>query len=350
MKRALILIVVACGSKSGDAPTPPPTPAPHPAPTPAPADAGPRWPTGFPAKGAPPVAGKLVDKPFKVAKAMVRESAGVDELVLYSWKSGGDCEPQFAPDPDQLYISIQFPRGAATAGSRIRGGDPSTSATYKHEIDIEHHVHDDFALELDEVTPKHVTARLWFTAEDGSIATGSIDATMCASVQHDVAEPEPILGMKWGDTAASVATLPSKPITATYLGKRASPVVVEVVDWQDGTFGQHELHIFMTPPKVPCAMDALGTGFKVGFPNAIVVGQGFSTAVTTVTQTGNPWADVEWQDTGNVVGMEGRGRATVTIDTVRGDEVRGRVFAWFEDPAKSMVAGAFVAKRCHTKP
>jgi hypothetical protein len=52
--------------------------------------------------GAPKVAGTLVDKPFQLAKALLRVEAEGATLDLYAWSEGEACAPQFAPKPEQL--------------------------------------------------------------------------------------------------------------------------------------------------------------------------------------------------------------------------------------------------------
>jgi hypothetical protein len=48
--------------------------------------------------------------------------------------------------------------------------------------------------------------------------------------------------------------------------------------------------------------------------------------------------------------MEGSGWVAARIDSMTDDQVRGHVVAWFNDPSKSMIAGAFTAKRCKITP
>lgn len=98
-------------------------------------------------------------------------------------------------------------------------------------------------------------------------------------------------------------------MTATLLGKTSTPIAVELVDWQDGAHASSE---------------AEG-----------------KTAV---------WPAAVWSEPGGVVGMADGGFASVAIDKVTADEIHGRVFAWTRDAAKSLIAGAFVAKNCHIKP
>jgi hypothetical protein len=144
--------------------------------------------------------------------------------------------------------------------------------------------------------------------------------------------------------------IPKQPVTGVLLGKVATPVAIEVVDWKEDTTEQHEVHFYFTPPRQPCQFDQMSPGFKFGLPSTFKAGQSANGESATVARTGTPWAVVVWEEPGNVVGMEGGGWISVVIEKANKSVVEGRVFAWFNDPSKSMIAGAFSAKNCNLKP
>ncbi len=309
--------------------------------------ASPSLPADFPSAVASKIAGTLSGKRFEVAKAVLRIDPAGAKLDLYSWSEGVACEPQFAPKPDQLYVSIALPAASAKAGGAIRSGDTGVFVTYKRPT-LDHVEGVVAAVVLDAIGDR-ASGRLKLTAPDGTNVAGAFDAAVCTGAQRESAAGS-LLDLAWGTADVDPAKLPTAAVTTISLGKTASPVAVEAIDWQDATLGQHELHFFLTKPAKPCGFDQMTPGFKIGFPDAFKAGATVRAKVTTTTRTGDPFAVVLWSEPGNVVGMEGGGRVSAIIDSATPDELRGRVFAWFDDASKSMIAGAFTAKRCHVKP
>ncbi len=300
-------------------------------------------PADFPARGAPALKGVVSGQPFTLAKAMLRKGQGGAALELYAWSDGGPCEPQFAPEPDQLYISAHFPEGRAAAGEVIQSSDRNTFVTFK-KPDYKP-IDETAVIVLDEIAGDRVTGRMTLAAPNDTNVSGTFTATMCASPQQPLDPPAPIHGLAYR-SRPEPAKLPKQPVTGVLLGKPGAPVAIEVVDWQSEYAAQHEVHFYFTPPKKECMPDQLSPGFKIGFGKTIAAGVSASRDITTVTRTGEPWAAVLWEEPGSVVGMEGGGFLSAIIDSANATEVRGRVFAWFSDPSKSMLAGSFTAKRC----
>jgi hypothetical protein len=111
------VLILGCSDRKAGPPVPSPNPAPLHADAAAP-DAAAALPADFPAKGAAKASGKLSEVPFSLAKAQLRISGKQASLNLYSWVDGGACDPQFAPDPSQLYISFDMPAATAIASRR----------------------------------------------------------------------------------------------------------------------------------------------------------------------------------------------------------------------------------------
>jgi hypothetical protein len=341
MKWAIVvgLALVACKKTA-----PPPTSTPPPPPTvaePEPTDAAPDG--TVPAIPATALAGNLAGKPFTVKKAMLRTSPQGTRLELYAWSEGGPCMHQFAPEPDQLYASVSFPEDQLVVGKDVVGA----TATYKKP---DHRpLDDDTTLVFDRIGSDTATGRLLLTAPDGTRIAGGFEATVCASPQQPLAAPAPIHGLAWGTRDVDPKSLPKQPVVGALLGKVGSPVAVEIVDWKD-VAEQHEVHFYFTPPKQPCQFDQLTPGFKVAFGVTLKRGLSINTESPIVARGLQPWATVIWNEPGNSIGEAGKGWVSAIIDKHTRDTVEGRVFAWFEDPSKSMIVGAFTAKNCNSKP
>ncbi|MEO8554001.1 MAG: hypothetical protein ABI678_28700, partial [Kofleriaceae bacterium] len=325
-----------------DKPTPRPVPLPPQVAAPAKPDAAlaPAPPDGFPARGAPTLAGALAGKKFALAKASLRYSSGQATLSLYGWKDGEPCAPQLAAGADDLYLELYMPEDRFVAGALLVRGIQDVGGIYKHGTE---RTDPQIAAMIDELAADHATGRLMITAADATRALGTFTATVCGTPQHPPAKDPELLGLHWGQTDAAP---PKRPVSATLLGKTSTPIAVELVDWQDGAVGQHELHFLLAPAKQPCSTDLLTPGFKIGFASKLATMH----ATSDVEGKTDIWPTAVWSEPGGVVGMADGGFASVAIDKVTADEVRGRVFAWTRDASKSLIAGAFVAKNCHIKP
>ena len=341
------VVIAACNDRKPEvAPSPEPAPAPVRADA-TPIDAAPALPAEFPVKGSAKAAGALTGNRFRLAKAQLRFSGNQASLNLYNWVDGGACDPQFAPAPDQLYVSFDVPAARAVTGAIVRRGEDAVTVTYKRPtLDRVDGV--EAALVLDDVTVGHATGRILLTDPKGTHVAGSFNAVVCADPQHPATTTPAINGVTWGEKPELV-DIPTKPVTAILLGPATPPAAIEMIDWQDGSVGQHELHFFMTKPAAPCATDLVKPGFKIGLP-AIRTGATARTDLALVTSQGQPFAAVVWQSEGNVIGEQADGWMAVSIQSVTASEVRGKLVAWFNDPAKSMLAGAFTATHCHVTP
>jgi len=304
-------------------------------------------PPDFPVRGATKAAGTLSAKPFALAKAQLRFSGDQASLNLYSWVDGGACDPQFAPAPDQLYVSFDVPAARAVKGAMFRREDDGVTVTYKRPtLDRVDGV--EAQLVLDDVAVGHATGRILLTDPKGTHVAGSFNAVVCMDPQHPATATPVVNDVTWG-AKPELGDIPAKPVSAILLGPATPPAAIEMIDWQDGSVGQHELHFFMTKPAEPCAMDLVKPGFKVGLP-AIRTGAMARTDLALVTSQGQPFAAVVWQAEGSVIGVQADGWMAVSIQSVTASEVRGKLVAWFNDPAKSMIAGTFTATHCHVKP
>ncbi|HET9992172.1 MAG TPA: hypothetical protein VFQ65_26760 [Kofleriaceae bacterium] len=341
------VLIAACNDRKPEV-APPPVRAPAPTRADAaPIDAAPALPAEFPVKGGTKAAGTLAGKPFALAKAQLRLSGNQASLNLYSWVDGGACDPQFAPGVDQLYVSFDMPAARAVTGATFRRDDDGVTVTYKRPtLDRVDGV--EAQLVLDEVTVGHATGRILLTDPKGTHVAGSFNAVVCGDPQTAANAPPVVDGVTWGDKP-ELSGLPAKPVSAILLGTAATPAAIEMIDWQDGGVGQHELHFFMTKPDAPCAFDLLKPGFKIGLP-AIKTGARARTELGLVTSQGQPFGVVVWRSSGNVIGEQGDGWMAISIQSVTASEVRGRLVAWFNDPSKSMIAGAFTATHCHVTP
>ena len=337
-----LLVVAACKSRQ---PAPEPEPAPEPVVR---ADAQVlALPDGFPARGAPKVTGTLAGKPFAAKKVMLRTGAS-SNLEMFDWVEGGPCEPQFAPEETQLYVQVMVPQAQLVVGEPLLTGMRGLVAIYrKPTLDP---IKTSVAVVLDELTATRASGRILMTAPDDTRVVGSFEAVVCASKQQAAGAPPEVNGLAWGKEDVAPAALPAKPVTAVLLGKPVTPVAIEVVDWTGSDYAQHEVHFFATKLAKPCQFDQMTPGFKIGFHGAIATGNTIEARSATVTHTGDPFGVVVWDDTGNVIGLEGGGWISARIDAVSPTEVRGRLYAWFEDASKSMIAGAFVAKNCNIHP
>jgi hypothetical protein len=345
--RKLIALCALVACKAKQAPQPPP-PDPDPVPATPDAQVAVTLPDGFPARGAATVSGTLAGKHFDAKKAVLRISGGAN-LALYNWSEGQACEPQFAPNADQLYIQVMAPEAQLVAGVPLVSRQHDVHAIYKRPT-LDPVQGDVTTVVIDELTATHATGRLLLTGPDETKAAGSFDAVVCSTPQRAAGHATEANGMHWGDVDVDPATLPAKPVTAVLLGKPGTPVAIEVVDWDGGDYSQHEVHFFLTKPAKPCQFDQMSPGFKIGFHGAIAAGNTIKTRTTLVTHTGDPFGVALWDEPGNVVGNEGGGWISARIDAVSPTEVRGRVFAWFDDASKSMIAGAFTAKNCNIHP
>jgi hypothetical protein len=312
-------------------------------------DAATPLPDGFPAVGAPALTGTLADRPFVAKKAALRVLVGGARLEINSWTTGVPCEPQLAPHPDQLYIEVMFGEARAVAGAIIRPDDPGVVAIYQTPTHTP--VKGSAAtVVFDKIGADHATGRVLLIAPDGTHVAGSFDAVVCASPQRaaDATSPRELHGLRWGARVEPTA-IPAEPVAAILIGRPAAPVAIEAIDWQAGDYAQHEFHFFMTRPAEPCALDQLSPGFNIGL-HGLAAGDTANMRLSTVTRIGGPHGVVIWDEPGNVVGLEGSGYLSARIDAVTPNEIRGRLFAWFNDPSKSMIAGAFTATNCHVKP
>jgi hypothetical protein len=305
-------------------------------------------PPDFPKLGAPPLTGALAGKSFEVAKAVLRTRDKGTNLDLYAWSEGAPCEPQLAPDPHQLYISVSFGTPRFVTGKVLSSDDEERTSVIYKKPDLGPVDEQSWTI-FDEITDTHAKGRMLLVGPDGTRASGSFEATVCAGAQKPLAEPAPIHGLAWGTRGVVPAKLPKQPVTGVLLGKLGAPVAIEVIDWKD-VAEQHEVHFYFTQPKQPCQFDQYTLGFKVGLGQTIKAGITTNDAVTTVHAPSKPFAAVLWEEPGNVIGMEAEGWLSATIDKVTKTTVEGRVFAWFDDASKSMIAGAFVAKNCNVKP
>ena len=304
-------------------------------------------PADFPAAGAPKVTGTLAQKPFTVAKAIARSSPEGASIDLYSWSSGGACEPQFAPNPDQLYVTVNLPTAKMKSGAVIGAHDDGVLVVYKTPT-LGDTTRPEATLAIDETNATHTSGRLLLTAPDGTRVAGSFDAATCSSPQTAGAATS-LLGVAWG-TEVDPGALPRKPVTMTLLGKSAAPAAVEAIDWDDGSLAQHEIHFFATRPAKACGFDQMSGGFKIGFPSTLKKGLTMRSKVTLVTSKGNPFSVAMWDEPGHVLGMEGTGFVSAIVDDVTPTSIRGRVAAWSNDASKSILVGAFTATNCHAKP
>jgi hypothetical protein len=244
-------------------------------------------------------------------------------------------------------VSVMMPAARAKTGVTMRSAESGVIVTYKQpKIGVTSGVV--AAITFDDVGDARAKGRLELSAPDGTHVSGSFDATVCASVQHATATST-LLGIPWG-SEKDPTDLPRDPVATLVLGATAKPAAVESIDWDDGTLAQHDLHFFMSRPAKSCDFDQMTPGVKLGFPSALRKGLTMRARVTTTTTRGKPWAVVQWNEPGSVLGIEGGGFVSATIDDETPNELRGRVLAWWNDPSKSMIAGAFIAKRCHVTP
>jgi hypothetical protein len=342
MHRALlVLVVVACKSPSSTTTLEEASVA-----SAASSASAPTLPADFPAAGAPKVSGTLVSAPFTVAKAIARRSPDGASIDLYSWSEGGACEPQFAPKPEQLYVSVKLPDAKMKNGAVFHEHEDDVLTIYKMPKIT--YTRSETTIVIDETNATHTTGRILLTAPDGTRVSGSFDAQTCASPQQGAAASAPLLGVAWG-TEVDPAAIPRGPVTMTILGKNAAPAAVEAIDWDDGQYAQHEIHFFATKPAKACNTDQMSGGFKIGFPSKLVKGLSMRSNVTLVTAKGNPFSVALWDEPGNVVGMEGRGFVSAILDDVTPAKISGRVVAWSNDASKSLIVGAFEATNCHVK-
>src|SRR6185503_6791056 len=115
---------------------------------------------------------KIAGKPFHVAKAVFTPGAKTDSLGLYNWVSGAACDPQMAPDDDQLFIDITLPHGATKAVT----GDHGVIVGYKG---LESATKETFSLTLTDRTAKSVQGHLAIDAADGTKVDVAFTATVC---------------------------------------------------------------------------------------------------------------------------------------------------------------------------
>ena len=287
-----------------------------------------------------PLTGNLAGKPFTPRKALLRTRPEGSTLDLYDWTEGDPCSAQLAPEPSQLYIEVTFARAAVGPVEDVR-------AIYQRGE--KRPIRESVKLELDELG-EIAKGRLLLTAPDGTHVEGAFEATVCAGAQRELAAPAPIHGLAWGTRGVVAAKLPKEPVRGVLLGTAGAPVAVEVIDWKDGPTEQHEIHFYFETPGVPCQFSQVSPGFNVAFGATLKRGLAIDAESTLVVHGLKPFGVAVWKERGNSIGMAGDGWVSAIIDKHTRDAVQGRVFAWFNDPSKSMLAGAFVARNCNAKP
>ncbi len=292
-----------------------------------------------------PLQGELAGKPFTPAKGYLWVTAQGADLMFHAKAEGGPCEHQFAPDDDDLYLSVKFPARDAQAGGGAWSETKGAFAMWKKPtLDP---VDDTFELVLDtyDVAAGRVTGRLRVVGEDGTRVEGAFDAALCVSPQRTLPAGE-VNGISWRDDPPRPAELPSAPIAALHLGDAIVPAAIELVDASQSMSTQHELHVWRDAPPAPCTLD-FGVGFNLALgQDPLVERLTVQQRLTLSHPPGKPFGIVTWREVIGAQGMEGNGEVSLAIDEITDTEVRGRVVATFDDPAKSMVAGAFTARRC----
>ena len=286
-----------------------------------------------------PLSGNLAGKPFTPKKAMLRTRPDGSTLDLYDRDDGDPCSIQLAPDPSYLYIEVALPKAAV-------GPIEGARAIYQQGSFAP--IRESVTLVLDELGAT-ARGRLLLTAPDGTRVEGAFEATVCAGAQRELAAPAPIHGLAWGTRGVAPAKLPREPVRGVLLGTPGAPVAIEVIDWKD-IAEQHEIHFYFSEPRQPCQFSQVSPGFNVAFGAKLRRGLAIDAESPLVVHGLAPFGVVVWQERGNSIGMVGDGWVSAIIDKHTKDTVEGRVFAWFNDPSKSMLAGAFVARNCNAKP
>lgn len=292
-----------------------------------------------------PVHGELTGgRAFTPEKVYLWVTPQGAELAYNGKADGGPCEHQFAPDDDDLYLSVHFPARLARTGGAVTATTKDVMLTWKkptfEAVDQEVSI---FFDAIDAATGR-AKGRMSVSASDGMHVAGAFDAALCVSPQRDLPAGE-LHGRAWGDTGAP-AKLPADALEAIFLGERLTAPVVELIDASRSLSMQHELHIYRDAPATPCTLN-LEAGFTIALGEApIATGYTLEDHLEIAHARGEPYAVVTWQEPVGAGAMEGSADVSLILDQLGDTEVRGRVLASFEDPSKSMVVGAFTGKRC----
>lgn len=211
-------------------------------------------------------------------------------------------------------------------------------------------------------------------AGDGWTLVGPFEGDYCptkATKRGD--QPEPLAGKPWTMAPITAAALPPSPIEAIVAGASAkiAHVTLREVPYHDGTKRQRFLFYTAMPPE-PCAARPDGSHSRMYHEGKLMATDAASFQIDnfSLDLTAAPVAGAAL--TGNYHHEHGEKKdqiidadlqvfepdgyrswryaqyfsAALAVDSVTETEVRARVQLSLPDEGKSMLAGAFTAKRC----
>ncbi len=215
-------------------------------------------------------------------------------------------------------------------------------------------------------------------AGDGWKLVGPFEGDYCPTKSTKRGDkPEPLAGKPWTMAPITAAALPSTPIEAIVAGAPAkiAHVTLREVPYHDGTKRQRFLFYTAMPPQ-PCAARPDGGHLRVYHQGKLMTADAasfqidnFSLDLASVPVAGAALA-------GNYHHQHGEKKdqivdadlqvfepdgfrswryaqyfsAALAVDSVTETEVRARVQLSLPDQGKSMLVGAFAAKRCPPQP
>jgi len=300
----------------------------------------------------PPATGSLVGRPFVAKKGVLRRIAGGgDTLTFWDAVSGDRCEHQLALD-GALFLELAWRRDAQPFAVDRVYSETELLAIYPTGGAVDR-APERVKLVVDQIDEAGalVRGRLDVSADDGTAYSGSFEAAYCPDGVVPRARGGTIAGVSWGEPPAAKA-LPEAVATAE-IGGTPAPIVHAVAgrlpDFPDSPLF---LDLFTTEPPARCALH-IGSGVgAAGFLFALGVrpargdvleyhGTRESDAVPPVYAKLNVRPNESDPFTSH-----GDGDAIVVVDEIDRSRVRGRVYAAFRDPGKSMVVGSFDAPIC----
>jgi hypothetical protein len=260
--------------------------------------------------------GRIAGKPWTARKVFVRRHLDQTMIYLCSSSRAPACDEEEPRGPEHaIFIHVWRP---------IVPGEAITERT--KTVTVFHTSHSapkrTFQLIVGEPQKGVVRGHLDFTAEDDSFLRGDFVASDCASWQHKRDDTERVNGVAWSKVPPKV--LPADPVEGFLGGDRFTPQRVVLRD--------RRLVIYRKRPDAPCA-EPDDDRIVIGLRDVKLGPVDPTTRLLRV------------RDVGGVYPFEG-GRAAIELDAITPKEVRGRIFAALDDPAQSMIAGAFTATVC----
>lgn len=333
-----------------------------------------------PAKRHAAPSGTIAGKPFAPTVAMLLESSDGGMLGFYAATERELRDRQRCQEPMGSASTFEITKYEAIAAWQV--GKPIASQLGDWSatgVDWNAKPKGTATVTLSKKDPKAFTlAGTIELAGDGWKLVGPFEGDYCPTKSTKRGdEPAPLAGRPWTMAPITAAALPSTPIEAIVAGAAAKIVHVTLreVPYHDGTKRQRFLFYTSMPPQ-PCAARPDGGHLRVYREGKLVSKEeasfridNFSLDLTSVPAAGAALAGNYHHEHGekrdqivdaDLQVFEPDGyrawryaqyfSAALAVDGVTEAEVRARVQLSLPDEGKSMLVGAFTAKRCPPQP